>query len=477
LPGLAHCSEPEVAQVSLTSPLSLGPLELPGRLFKSATQETRASLDGYVTDEMEEFYEPIAAGGTPLIITGNAYISPEAQGVVRELAADRDDRIPGLRRLADVAHRHGSRIFGQINHCGRQTAHHPDPVSASSIRELSTGTKPRPMREEEIAGTTADFAAAAERLQRAGFDGVQIHLAHGYLLSQFLTPYTNRRTDRYGGSFDARLRFPREVLAAVRQHVGADWPIIVKLNGHDKLAGRDGLRTPDLVRIARVLQEDGVDGVEISVGHYESGMYTVRGTFGELCKGLGQGLFKELPPARRRALALLRPALAAYGNVAWRYREGFNLEFARQFTRELSIPVISVGGWQHRDAIEHALREGSCDAVSAARSFIADPLLYRHLVKNGEPTSACTFCNACVAYAGQAPVDCFEPWSGPSAMRHCARSSAGGLDSTQRQGDEDDRSHPGRGPVGYSRVGRAWTGVGGDQRCGGRRGHRRRAWG
>jgi 2,4-dienoyl-CoA reductase-like NADH-dependent reductase (Old Yellow Enzyme family) len=101
--------------------------------------------------------------------------------------------------------------------------------------------------------------------------------------------------------------------------------------------------------------------------------------------------------------------LAGFGNLAWRYREGFNVEFARQFTRELSIPVICVGGWQHRDAIETALNAGDCDAVSAARSFIADPLLYRHLIKDGVPASPCTFCNACVAYAGQAPVDCFEP--------------------------------------------------------------------
>jgi 2,4-dienoyl-CoA reductase-like NADH-dependent reductase (Old Yellow Enzyme family) len=398
-----------MAELTLTSPLRIGALELSGRMFKSATHETRASLEGFVTDELLEFYEPIAAGGTPLIITGNAYISPGAQGVIRELAVDSDDRLPGLGRLADLVHRHGSRIFGQINHCGRQTARHPDPVSASAVRELSTGTRPRPMRTDEIVETTCDFAAAAERLQLAGFDGVQVHMAHGYLLSQFLTPHTNRRSDGYGGSPDARLRFPREVIAAVRERVGDGWPIIVKLNGHDKLAGRAGLDTTGLVEVAHGLQEAGVDAVEISIGHYESGMYLVRGRFDALFKGLGEGLFAELPPARRRAFALLRPAMAGFGNVAWRYREGFNLEYARRFTSQLRIPVICVGGWQHRSAIEAALNAGDCDAVSAARGFIADPLLYAHLVKNGEPTSACTFCNACVAYAGQVPVDCFEP--------------------------------------------------------------------
>ena len=397
-----------MSQLTLASPLQIGSLEVAGRLFKSATHETRASLDGYVTDELLEFYEPIAAGGTPLIITGNAYISPSAQGVIREIAVDSQARVAGLRRLADLVHRHGSKIFAQINHCGRQAAHHADPVSASAVREMSTGTKPRPMRADEIASTVSDFAAAAERLQRAGFDGVQVHMAHGYLLSQFLTPYTNRRTDQYGGTFDARLRFPREVLRAVRERTGGAWPVIIKLNGHDKLAGRAGLDTAELVRISRALQEDGADAIEISVGHYESGMFLVRGRFNELFKGLGQGLFAELAPTRRRAFALARPLLAAYGNAAWRYSEGFNLEFAREFTRALSIPVICVGGWQHRDAIESALRAGSCDAVSAARGFIADPLLFKHLVDKGEPAPACVFCNACVAYAGQIPVNCFD---------------------------------------------------------------------
>jgi 2,4-dienoyl-CoA reductase (NADPH2) len=120
------------------------------------------------------------------------------------------------------------------------------------------------------------------------------------------------------------------------------------------------------------------------------------------------GLISELSPARRRAFTILRPALTAYGNVAWRYSEGFNLAFARQFTSRLSIPVICVGGWQHRDAMERAINDGGCDVVSAARSFIADPLFYKHVIEQGEPVSKCTFCNACVGNVGQVPVDCFD---------------------------------------------------------------------
>jgi 2,4-dienoyl-CoA reductase-like NADH-dependent reductase (Old Yellow Enzyme family) len=397
-----------MTSVTLTTPLRLGPLEVPGRLFKSATGETRASIDGHVTDELLEFYEPIAAGGAPLIITGNAFISRGGKGVFREIGADADDKVAGLTELADLVHRYGATIFGQINHCGRQVADHPDPVSASAVREPTTGTRPRPLRADEIPQVVGDYARAAGRLQEARFDGVQVHMAHGYLISQFLTPHTNRRTDEYGGGFDGRLRFAREVLAAVRDRVGPDFPVIAKLNGHDKLAFRAGLETPDLVRVARALEGDGLDAVEGSVSHYESGMYLIRGRFDELFKGLGDGVFKDLPATRRRGFQLLRPLLTVYGNVAWRYSEGFNLDYSREFKRQLSIPIICVGGWQHRDAIEAAFAQGACDAVSAGRSFIADPLLFKHLLTQGEPDPVCTFCNACVAYTGLVPLDCFD---------------------------------------------------------------------
>jgi 2,4-dienoyl-CoA reductase-like NADH-dependent reductase (Old Yellow Enzyme family) len=395
--------------VTLTTPLRLGSLEVAGRLFKSATGETRALANGVAGDALIEFYEPMAIGGVPLIILGNAYVSKGGKGIAHEIGADADDKIPGLAALAASVRRHGSAIFGQINHCGRQVSGAPDPVSASDVLEPATGTRPRPLRRDEIPALVADFAAAAERLQRAGFDGVQLHMAHGYLVSQFLTPHTNRRSDEYGGSLENRLRIGREILAATRERVGPDFPIIAKLNGHDKLAFRDGLGPDQLVRMAQILEADGLDGIEISVSHYESGMQLMRGTFGDMFNGLADGWFKTASPARRRALSLMRPLLTAYGNAAWRYTEGFNLDLARQFTAALTMPVISVGGWQHRDAMEAALNDGGCDAVSAGRGFIADPLFFRHAVRDGAPRPACTFCNACVAYTGEAELNCFNP--------------------------------------------------------------------
>jgi 2,4-dienoyl-CoA reductase-like NADH-dependent reductase (Old Yellow Enzyme family) len=394
---------------ALVRPLSIGGLVLPGRLFKSATAETRASVDGFVTDDLLNFYEPMARGGTPLIVTGALAITPEAGGLFREVSIDSDERIAGLRELTEVVHRHGSKLFAQLNHCGRQILTQPDPVSASAVRERTFGIKPRPLSVAEIRQLVQDFAAAAERAQRAGFDGVELHMAHGYLVSQFLTPHTNRRSDEYGGSPDRRRRFALEILRAVRERVGPDFPVIAKLNGHDHLARRDGLETSDLAKVARNLQEEGLDAVEITACHYESGGQHMRGRFFALFRGWANGMCNELPPLRRVGMKVSWPVIAAVASVRWPYREGFNLEYARQFTDSLSIPVICGGGWQHREQIEQAIDGGGCDAVSAARAFIADPLLFRHLSQAGAPAPECSRCNACLGRLSHQPVDCYDP--------------------------------------------------------------------
>ncbi|WP_051741843.1 oxidoreductase [Streptomyces xylophagus] len=162
----------------------------------------------------------------------------------------------GLRDWVDLAHSGGSLLIAQLNHGGRQMVRSADPgkapVSASAVREPVYGTKPRPLRRDEIPEVVETFASAAERAQNVGFDGVQIHAAHGYLLSQFLTPHTNRRTDEYGGSLDNRMRLLREVIRAIRTRVGDDFPVLLKLNGTDMLPLRRGAMTAELVHLARV---------------------------------------------------------------------------------------------------------------------------------------------------------------------------------------------------------------------------------
>jgi 2,4-dienoyl-CoA reductase-like NADH-dependent reductase (Old Yellow Enzyme family) len=396
----------------LAQPLRIGRLELAGRLVKTATSETRASEAGFSTRKQIELYEPMAMAGTPLIITGNIFTGRDGRSTPRQLGADDDDKIPALSELTAAVHRHGSKIFAQLSHCGRQVVPpyvgSAEAVSASDVRDLSLGTRPRPLTVPEIRRIVDEFGEAARRCRDAGFDGVQIHGAHGYLVSQFLTPYTNRRKDEYGGSLEGRTKLLRDIHRAMRARVGGDFPIILKINGSDWLPLRDGLKTAELVEVARVMERDGVDAVEVSVGHYESGFPVVRGTFWRCLRGMVDGSGRFLPGPWRLLFSAGWPAFALASNLVWRPREGFNLRYASQFKTALSIPVICVGGFLTLEAMEAALAAGLCDAIACGRAFIADPFLYRHL-KEGVSGPRCVFCNACVGHIGSRELDCFHP--------------------------------------------------------------------
>ena len=396
----------------LFTPVGIGKLILPGRLIKTATAETRASDDGHVTQEVIDFYLPIAQGGTPLIITGNIYVSHDGKSAPRQMGADDDDKIPGLSQLVSAVHAQGAKMFAQLNHCGRQVvprfAGIPEAVSASATTELVTGTKSRALTIAEIQRLVARYADAAERCQRAGFDGVQIHAANGYLMSQFLTAYTNRRSDDYGGTLERRTRLLREVIGAIRSRIGGDFPLIVKMNGSDYLPLRNGLKTDELAQVAAILEHAGVDAIEVSVGHYESGMPMVRGSFGRCLRNMVQGSMRHLPFVRRTLMRVSWPLLALAFDLFFSRREGFNLRYTQVFKAKLTIPVICVGGFLTREAMEAALAQGRCDIISAGRGFIADPWLYRHL-RDGVPGPRCVDCNACVGHLGAQPADCYHP--------------------------------------------------------------------
>lgn len=398
---------------SLFDPIRIGKLEVSGRLFKTATAETRATEDGYVSDELVEWYETLARGGVPLIITGNLYVAREGKSTYRMCAADSDDRVAGLARLASACHRHGAKLIAQLSHCGRQLIlGHTGvevAVSASNVWEPMMGAKPRPLRGDELPGIVDAFASAAVRCQAAGFDGVQIHAAHGYLLSQFLTPHTNRRRDAYGGSFENRLRLVREVVEETRRRVGPDFALLLKQNGDDLLPLRRGLHVEENVRIASALVDAGIDAVEVSVGHYESGFPMTAGRFDGFYAELGtRGAGIHMDALRKFALVRFDRPLGALSSWLWPGGEGFNLDYARRFKQALPVPVISVGGFRTRAAMEKALADGSCDAISCGRGFIADPFLYTHL-QSDTPGPQCDSCNLCLARSGTGPVDCWNP--------------------------------------------------------------------
>jgi 2,4-dienoyl-CoA reductase-like NADH-dependent reductase (Old Yellow Enzyme family) len=320
-----------------------------------------------------------------------------------------------------MVHRHGSRTIAQLNHCGRQAnpkvAGYDRTLAPSPVLEKTGLNRPRAMSMHEIERTIEEFAAAAGRAVQAGFDGVQVHMSHGYLLNEFLTPYTNRRSDAYGGSFENRLRLPLQVVGAVRERVGPEYPLVVKLNGDDLLLSGGSVAPDEFVRIALALERDGIDAVEISCAHYESGFPMLRGRFDGFMRTYarhGQGAF--LPAWRQLAMAALDRPFAALANRRWATQEGFNLTFARKFSATLQIPVITVGGFNSRAAIEGAIASGATDAVSIGRAMIADPFLYRHLLDGGSGPH-CDYCNLCVARGGRHGVDCYNPMLRPERQR------------------------------------------------------------
>lgn len=404
---------------------SIGPARVKNRIAKTATSETRASDAGEVTDSYLEWYEPLVRGGVGLIITGNVYASRDGQSTPKQGGIDRDDRIPGWRRFTDLLRKFDVRSFIQLNHCGRQvmpkSVGATDVVSASDVREMFMRTKPRPLRTDEIRRVVVEFAEGARRAEAAGFDGVQIHAGHGYLISQFLSPYTNRRTDEYGGDLQNRMRFLLETYRETRKRTGAGFAVILKLNAEDRLPFRRGLTLDESLEVGRVLQEEGVDGIELTCGHYSSGNPMIRGKY-PLTTMVREGLGRTLPWYFRAAAIAMTPLL----NRTYPYTEGFNLPYARQFKEKLKIPILCVGGFQHREAMEQAIGHGECDLVSLGRALVADPGLPRKMEQGGTPTE-CTFCNECVARAGVHPVDCYDPKVNP--VRGLQRAS-NSVDST-----------------------------------------------
>ena len=309
------------------------------------------------------------------------------------------------------------KIFAQLSHSGREVvpafAGLREAVSASEVTDLSTGTRPRALTVPEIERVVERFGEAAGRCKTAGFDGIQIHAGHGYLISQFLTPYTNRRTDQYGGPLENRVKLLRDIHRAIRARVGGDYPVIMKLNGSDYLPLRAGLKTPELVEIAKIMEGDGLDAVEVSVGHYESGFPVVRGTFGRCLRNMVQGSVRYLPGVRR---VLVHRVLAAD-----RVRLQPDLATLRRLQPPLRAPLQKgvVDSGPVRRWLSHPRGNGGRDRAGLVRRCLDRPRLHRQSA--ALPATARWHCRA--ALRG---LQCLhrlhrQPADGLLSSRKCAR--------------------------------------------------------
>lgn len=343
---------------SLFEMTTIKSLALRNRFVRSATWEGMADAQGAPTVELNQLMADLARGEVGLIITGHAYVSPEGQASPRQMGAHREDLLSALIRMPQGVHAAGGRIALQLAHAGAY-ALVPERSVGPSVIANQDGKKCRALTGDDIHGIAEAFGRGAALAQQAGFDAVQIHAAHGYLLSQFLSPYYNRREDGYGGSVENRARLVLEVLAAVRQAVGDGFPVLVKLNADDFIDG--GLGVSDMLRVAELLQEAGIDAIEISGG-------TIWG------------------PSRYHSV---RSGAAALTGGAY-YREAARLAKAR-----LRIPVMLVGGIRSLEEAEDLLARDEADYIALCRPLIREPDLIQRWAAGRREPSGCQSENAC----------------------------------------------------------------------------------
>ncbi len=351
------------------TPWQMNKLQIPNRIVRSATWEGLAEADGTPTRETALLTAGLAEGGVGLAITGFAYVSAHGKALPGQTGVHIDAMVGPLTRISDAVHKSGGLVALQIVHAGGQGSakvlgHKPlgpsamvNPTFKEEVEELNT---------DQIEVIIEDFAMAAARAKAAGFDAVQLHGAHGYLLAQFLSPFTNRRQDEYGGDAEGRSKLAWQVCREARNAVGPDYPVFIKLNSTDAIEG--GITLEDSLICAKGLVEAGIDAIEVSGGVPYGG---------------------KLSPSR----LVKEPA-----------DEGYFLDNAKTLKAALGCPIIVVGGWRSRQRIEAALDQ--VDAVAMSRPLVRQPDL-PNLWKAGRQEPAdCISCGGCFVTARKGHLEC-----------------------------------------------------------------------
>jgi 2,4-dienoyl-CoA reductase-like NADH-dependent reductase (Old Yellow Enzyme family) len=311
---------------------------LKNRFVRSSTAEGMATEEGEATPRLIDLMAELAKGGVGLIITGHAYVAKRGRATPAQLGIYDDKLIPGLRAMVDAVHIRDGKIVAQLAHSGMLAIPkliNGAPLAPSVIEGLSEG----PLHEMtlgDIQETIEAFGQAALRAHEAGFDGIQIHAAHSYLLSQFLSPAFNQRTDNYGGSIENRSRLLVEVVQVIRKKVGQDYPLLIKLNCRDFL--ERGLELEDALKTGAMLKEVGIDALEVSGGTFISG---------------------DLMPVRT--------------GIMTEKDEAYFQSEARAFKKQIDIPIILVGGIRSFPVVERLVNAHMADYISMCRPFIREP--------------------------------------------------------------------------------------------------------
>ncbi len=343
--------------LDLFEPFRMGSLELRNRFVRSATGDGTADESGMVTDSSVAIYERLGRGGVGLIVTGHAFVSPAGQASSHQYGIHDDAMIPGLRRLVEAVHQGGAKIAVQISHAGLHVrSAYQKGMVMQAVAEVADIERPyRVMTDEGIGEVISAFVSAGRRGLEAGFDAIQLHGAHGYLMSQFLSPLYNHRNDYWGSSARKRRAFHLEVVRSVRNAIGFDFPLFIKLGVQDERGG--GLNLEEGLETAKELAVQGIDAIEVSCG-----------------VGTSMKAAHEDEPER----TYFRDKAAATKRV-------------------VAVPVIAVGGIRSLEMAGDIIDSGDADLISMCRPFMREPDLIARWQRGLKSPSTCISCNKCMS--------------------------------------------------------------------------------
>ena len=345
-------------------------MKMANRFVRSATWEGMAADDGAVTPKLIQTMVDLAQGGVGLIISGHAFILPEGQAGPWQLGIYKNELIKGLTKMTDAVHEAGGKIIAQLAHAGHfaiKALTKQPPHVVSNFEGLSKSPR-HELTKKDIKKLVVGFGKAAQRARTAGFDGLQIHSAHGYLLSQFLSPAYNRREDEYGGSIENRVRIHLEIYNAIRNTVGNDYPILIKINSEDYID--NGLSLEDSIAAAKLLTDAGIDAIELSGGTLSSG---------------------KLSPSR--------------SGINKEEKEAYFKEAAAAYKKTMDVPLILVGGMRSLNVAEKIINSGIADYISMCRPFIREPGLIKRWQSGDTSPAKCKSDNLCFGPAMEGKED------------------------------------------------------------------------
>jgi len=382
-------------------PVKLGSLTLKNRLIKSATYEGRCAKNN-LSDDLIEWHAKIAKGGAAM--TTLAYCAVSEDGItLPEQIYLRSEIMPDLKRFTEAIHKEDTAASIQLTHCGfftkNKTGKGKKPISPSKTLNkygiFSGLAYSRAITTNDLSELQESYKKAASICVQSGFDALEIHMGHGYLISQFLSPITNKRSDSYGGSFENRIRFPIEVIRSVINSVNGEIPVLVKLNLDDGVKG--GFSIDDCIRLSKILEDEGVSAIELTGGFTSiNAFYLLRGG-----RPLRSMIKNESNPMQKIAMALFGPMVVK----KYPFHELYFRELALRVKKEVKLPLIYVGGAFSRESIDHILLDGF-ELVALGRPLIYDPEFPNLLKLEKVEKSGCNACNECVGMVGSTPIEC-----------------------------------------------------------------------